>query len=201
MRANFSGSVFFMRLNGKSSTFVILRRVHVKRQSGIGHGTLDARQRRKFQKFFQRRRRRVFQLGKCLIAAKSPGAVCARQIPAGRLHPACADETPAAAAAFPEFKCGWSPSTTAQLEISFFQPFHFAAQTIELNMPRSGCGFSMRSVRRKIQPVQFGGQRRVFGPVNDGDLARAEFAPLPENCTDNGCMHARQKQFWPAHPR
>src|SRR5665647_146476 len=44
-----------------------------------------------------------------------------------------------------ERECGWSPRTIAQLEISFRQPVQFAAQTMELNIPHSGCGFSMRS--------------------------------------------------------
>src|SRR5208283_5404245 len=35
----------------------------------------------------------------------------------------------------------------AQLAISSFQPGQLAAQRIELNMPRSGCGFGMRSAR------------------------------------------------------
>src|ERR1019366_993945 len=50
-----------------------------------------------------------------------------------------------------ERKCGWSPSTMAQLEMSFCQPCQFAAQTIELNIPRSGCGFSMRSDLEKFK--------------------------------------------------
>ena len=59
------------------------------------------------------------------------------------------NEIPAIAAACPDRKCGWSPSAMAQLEISFRQPAQFAAQTIELNIPRSGCGFSMRSFAGK----------------------------------------------------
>ena len=42
-------------------------------------------------------------------------------------------------------KCGWSPSAIAQLAMSDCQPLHLAAHTMELNMPRSGRGFSIRS--------------------------------------------------------
>ena len=75
----------------------------------------------------------------------------------------CAEEIPAMRAGFPVCKWGWSPSTIAQLEISFFQPVQFAAQTMELNMPRSGCGFSMRSCAGKSSRSNSAASAASFG--------------------------------------
>ena len=38
-------------------------------------------------------------------------------------------------------------------------------------------------------------------PLDDGNLARAEVSPLPENGADDGGAAPRQQQFGPAHPR
>jgi hypothetical protein len=130
---------------------------------------------------------------------KITGCRVRRQIPAGRWRP---DVARMKFQQLPQrfgFKCGWSPSTMAQLAISGFQPFQFAAQTMELNMPRSGCGFSMRSdLGKSSGPIRR--QARVVRPVDDGDLRRAEFLPLPE-VADDGGIAPRQQQFWPAHAR
>ena len=88
----------------------------------------------------------------------------------------------------------------AQVEISRCQPFQFAAQTIELNIPRSGCGFSMRRIwKNAADPVRREGN--VPGAQHHGDLPRSELLPLRNQMADDRRAAPRQQQFWPAHPR
>ena len=48
--------------------------------------------------------------------------------------------------------------------------------------------------------LQFWRQPHVPGPVDDGDLGRPEFAPLPDDMPDDSGIAPGQQQFGPAHP-
>ena len=69
----------------------------------------------------------------------------------------------------------------AQWEIFSRQPVQFAAQTTELNIPRSGCGFSMRSEFGK-----FSRSSSVVSARSDGRWTTAICpAPISRHCAIN----------------
>ena len=178
----FSGSEFFMRLNGDCQPFVILRRVHVKRQTGIIHDTLDARQRRQGSKNLSTWPRRTFSIPSKLDAAKLPDAAAARQTSAGKCRPDFAREIFSNAATFPSANAAGRRARWPSCEISFCQPVQFAAQTMELNMPALRLRIFNAVLLRKIQPIQFRRQRRVVWPH-----ARLRFVPRPVRAIAQKC--------------
>ena len=123
------------------------------RQSGILHGTLDAWRRRKFQNSFKVVAL-VFFSSATSVAAKLRDAAYARQTPVGKWLPYFARKIPAAVARFRQVM-RLVACIIAQCEISGRQPFQLAAQTMELNIPRSGCGFSItdQHFRNSAGPV------------------------------------------------
>src|ERR1039458_1476425 len=196
----FSGSGFFMQLEGGSCFYVIFRRIQVKRQTGIIYDMSDAAATRKFQKIFQRARAGAFQGFKrgtrqnnrmrgvsakhwlangiqILPPTIQQHAQCfspQMRLVAKCNCPACDVRLPAAPS-----RCAHNGTEHAALRARVFDSVRFW----------------------KIQTVQFRRERRIIGPQHDGDLRRTQFMPLRNQMANDRHVTPRQQQFRPAHPR
>ena len=169
---------------------------------GVSHRTLDARHGVSFKKSFNVSALRLFSDRQKLGAARSPDAAHGRQIPAGKSRPDVARvKFQQRAQRFRLQMRLVAEDNRPDGEISLFQPVQFAAQTIELNMPRSGCGFSMRSCAGKFRRSNSGAQAARRSAGGRRRFAPRPALPLPDEMADDGSVAPRQQQFWPAHAR